>query len=272
MFAGRADPVDLVGDRLQPGPAVLVGEGMAGAHLGDIAGGMKLVAILVMSSRAVRPACRRWCSCPIRTRPSRSAHTALRSRHQLTKILRQARPDPPARRFRRWNVRGSPAGPRRRTRGSGSRACPAPLTSNSISRQEAERRQGQRDPRHERLDMGLGHADHPALGLLDGGIAGKQRGGMAVGADAQQHDIEQRPGRIEFGPRRRTISARSRSGARPRRDRRCRSRIGWMLAAGAQRSRKASRAIAILFSGSPAGTKRSSPMNQCTRSHGIRLR
>src|ERR1700680_3282685 len=28
-----------------------------------------------------------------------------------------------------------------------------------------ERRQGQRDPRYERLDIGLRHADHPALDL-----------------------------------------------------------------------------------------------------------
>ncbi len=47
MLAGQADPVDLVGDRHQPGPAVLVGQGVAGAHLGDVAGGMKLVAVLV---------------------------------------------------------------------------------------------------------------------------------------------------------------------------------------------------------------------------------
>ena len=46
MPAGPADPVDLIGDRLQPGPAVLVGEGMAGAHLGDVARGVKPVAIL----------------------------------------------------------------------------------------------------------------------------------------------------------------------------------------------------------------------------------
>ena len=46
MAAGLADPVDLVGDRLQPRPAVFVGERMAGAHLGDVAGGMKPVAVL----------------------------------------------------------------------------------------------------------------------------------------------------------------------------------------------------------------------------------
>src|SRR5450755_3365077 len=47
----------------------------------------------------------------------------------------------------------------------------------------AERRQGQRHPWHERLDMGPGHADHPAFDLLDGRIIRKQRCGMAVGPD-----------------------------------------------------------------------------------------
>src|SRR6267378_24486 len=46
MLAGLADPVDLIGDRLQPRPTVFIGEGLAGAHLGDVAGGMKYVAIL----------------------------------------------------------------------------------------------------------------------------------------------------------------------------------------------------------------------------------
>src|ERR1700761_147828 len=45
-----------------------------------------------------------------------------------------------------------------------------------------------------------------------------------------------------------------------------------MLAGGAQRSRNALRAIAQLLRGSSKGTNRSSPMNQCTRSQGIRLR
>ena len=47
VLAGLADAVDLVGDRLQPGPAVFVGERMARAHLGDIGGRMKSVAVLV---------------------------------------------------------------------------------------------------------------------------------------------------------------------------------------------------------------------------------
>ena len=51
--------VDLGGDRLQPGPAVLVGQGMAGAHLGDIAGGMETCRRPHRASRAALPASRR---------------------------------------------------------------------------------------------------------------------------------------------------------------------------------------------------------------------
>src|SRR6185312_3473763 len=61
----------------------------------------------------------------------------------------------------------------------------------------AERRQSQCDPRYERLDMGLWHVDHPARSLLSGRIARKQRGGVTIGPDAEQHKVEQRPGRIE---------------------------------------------------------------------------
>ena len=46
VAAGIAYPVDLIGDRLQPGPAIFVGERMTGAHLGDVAWGMKTVAVL----------------------------------------------------------------------------------------------------------------------------------------------------------------------------------------------------------------------------------
>src|ERR1700681_4014387 len=37
----------------------------------------------------------------------------------------------------------------------------------------AQRRQGQRHPRHERRDMRLRHANHPALGLFEGWIIRK---------------------------------------------------------------------------------------------------
>jgi len=54
MAAGLADPVDLVGDRLQPRPAIFIGEGLAGAHLGDVAQGVKPVAILVAPAQSLR--------------------------------------------------------------------------------------------------------------------------------------------------------------------------------------------------------------------------
>ena len=45
-LAFPGDAVDLVGDGLQPGPAIVVGERMAGAHLRDIAWRVKAVAVL----------------------------------------------------------------------------------------------------------------------------------------------------------------------------------------------------------------------------------
>src|ERR1700694_1256038 len=47
VFAGLADPVDLVGARPQPGPAVFIGEGVGGAPPGDVARWMNPVAVLV---------------------------------------------------------------------------------------------------------------------------------------------------------------------------------------------------------------------------------
>src|SRR5437764_11972695 len=45
-LASPAGAVNLVGNGLQPGPAVLVGEGMACGHLGDVTGGVKPVPVL----------------------------------------------------------------------------------------------------------------------------------------------------------------------------------------------------------------------------------
>src|ERR1700676_406637 len=53
MFAVSAYPVDLVGDGLQPWPAVLVGQGMSGAHLLDVAFGMKSVAVLASPAQSL---------------------------------------------------------------------------------------------------------------------------------------------------------------------------------------------------------------------------
>ena len=37
------------------------------------------------------------------------------------------------------------------------------------------------------------HAAHPAAALLQHRLAGEERGGVAVGAEAEQNDVEQRP-------------------------------------------------------------------------------
>src|SRR5579859_4971696 len=51
-----ADAIDLGGNGLEPGPAVLVGQGVACAHLGDVAGRMELVGVLVWPAE---PRCQR---------------------------------------------------------------------------------------------------------------------------------------------------------------------------------------------------------------------
>ncbi len=135
MLARFAAPVDFVCDRLQPGPAVLIGEGMAGFHLGDVACGMELVAILIAPAEPLGQFIARWCSCPIRIRPSRSLRTGSRRRH-CSRNSPEAPPDPTAILSRLRNAHGSPAGPRHPAPASGSHAFRAPLASNSISRQE----------------------------------------------------------------------------------------------------------------------------------------
>src|SRR5258708_39473379 len=55
-LAGLADAIDLVGNRLQPRPAVLVGQRMARAHFRDIAGGVEPVAVLATPAQARGPA------------------------------------------------------------------------------------------------------------------------------------------------------------------------------------------------------------------------
>ena len=155
VLAGLADPVDLGGDGLQPGPAILVGQRLAGAHLGDVAGGVKPVAILVSPAQPFGQRFARSCSCPSRTRPSRSARRASVACHRHENSP-AARPGRPARWSRRWSARGSPAGSRRRARASRSRACPAPADLEQHFAAGGERGQGQGDPRHEGLDMRLG--------------------------------------------------------------------------------------------------------------------
>ena len=267
-LAGLADPVDLVGNRLQPGPAILVGQRLAGAHLGDIAGGVKPVAILVAPADPLRPAFRRWCFCPSRKRPSRPARTAFRSgvSHENSP---EARPHRPARSSRRWSARGRPAGSRHRARASRSRACPTPATSNSISRQEASAGKVSVTRGTNGSTCALRHADHPALGFL------------------QRRIIRETARRC--GRRARRPSARDRTTAGRVQPVRAIERFQLALVAlgafvgtcgiGRDRMDVGRRRAAIqkgcrapspcCCGGSPAGTKRSSPMNQCTRSHGI---
>src|ERR1700760_3546629 len=52
MVADITDPLDLVRNRLQPWPAVFVGERMACAHLGDVACGVKAIAVFKRPSQA----------------------------------------------------------------------------------------------------------------------------------------------------------------------------------------------------------------------------
>ena len=83
----RAGAVDLVGDRLQPRPAVIVGERVARAHLLDIGLGMEAVAVLEAPAEARRRALRRSCSCPSPRRPSPPARKACIA--TPSEILRQ---------------------------------------------------------------------------------------------------------------------------------------------------------------------------------------
>ena len=182
-------------------PAVLVGKRMARAHLGDIARRVKPVAVLIGPVQACRPACRRWCSCPSRTRPSPPARRAS-CRHRPRKFSGSAAAIAPARPSRRCECarfagRSSPVEHARQDRALvGARDFEqhfaAGASAGSVSVTAA------RTARH----GALGTPTTQRLGLVDGGIAGKQRGGMAVGADAHQHQIEQRtrPGSSASAP------------------------------------------------------------------------
>src|SRR3954469_20406404 len=105
MSDGHADPVDLVGDRLQPGPAVFIGEGLAGAHLGDVAGGMKSVAVLVAPTEPLG----QFVANGALARAGYTHHDE-RARHLARFTVHgnspEAPPHPPARSSRRWNARG----------------------------------------------------------------------------------------------------------------------------------------------------------------------
>src|SRR5665213_3117460 len=123
MFACLAEPVDLVGDRLQPGPAIFVGEGMAGAHLGDVAGGMKLVAILIAPAQPFGELVGdgALARAGYAHHHQRAGHLAFVIGHENSP---EARPHRPARWSRQANAPASRAGFRHPARGSKSRAWP----------------------------------------------------------------------------------------------------------------------------------------------------
>src|SRR5260370_29031178 len=111
MFAGVADPVDLLGDRLQPWPPIFIGKGLAGAHLGDVARGVKPVAILVAPAQSLRQ--------PFpdgALARAGHAHHDQRAWHSPDVIGHEdspeAQPDPRARLSRPWNARGLRPGSR----------------------------------------------------------------------------------------------------------------------------------------------------------------
>ena len=77
---------------------------------------------------------------------------------------------------------------------------------------------------------------------------------MAVGADAHQHEIEQRPGRIELIGAIERFQLASRSGGRLRPGSALSVGIGWMLACGrAAIEEKPAAPCAMLLRGSSAG-------------------
>src|SRR5216683_2997516 len=80
-----------------------------------------------------------------------------------------------------------------RTKGSpdGASGCMAFLP------RRGERRKRQRDARHERLEAGVLDADHPTLLFEQRRSMREQRSGVPIGGEPHQHELEQRPRRIE---------------------------------------------------------------------------
>src|SRR4051812_2747755 len=134
VLALVTDPRDLVGNSVEPGPAVLVGEGMAGPHLLDIAGGMKAVAVLETPAEALAE---RFCN--------RALARARHAHHdQCTRCFNARHEFPPGSAawstsqmvspFERARTAGRVSPLSRRVK-IGCLSCPA--ISNSISRQDA---------------------------------------------------------------------------------------------------------------------------------------
>src|SRR5258708_26587887 len=123
MFAVLAYPVDLVGNGLQPRPAILVGQGKPGTHLLDIAFRMKPVAVLASPVQPLGELAGNGAL-------ARAGHAHDNERAGRTAGFIGHENSPAGRRYPRaiWsrprNARGPPADPPRPIRGSESRACP----------------------------------------------------------------------------------------------------------------------------------------------------
>src|SRR6516164_8900515 len=121
VHARATQAIDLAGNRAQPGPAVLVGQGLAGAHLGDVAGGVEFVAVLVEPAQA-------FGQCLADGALARSGYAHHDEGAQRAcdisghENLPGAQRDPPARRSRHWRARDWRAGSRPRGLASRSRA------------------------------------------------------------------------------------------------------------------------------------------------------
>ena len=234
--------------------------------LSTLACGVKPVAILEPPAQPSRRALRRSCSCRSPRRPSRPARRAV-----LPAIdPPESRRDPAARRSRRRTCARRRAGSRLRTARVKIALFSAPPTRNSISRQEAS--------------AGKVRVTRGTKGST-----------CAFGTPTTQRSVSRAPDRREtarrYGRRGPCPSARDRTAdvsgrARPRRrtlqflSRKARRR-GLIGAGGRGRNRMNAvrRRATIQKTCAPChvadrvagGTKRSSPMNQCTRCQGILL-
>src|ERR1700754_331162 len=123
MSAHLAYPLDLVGDGVQPGPAIFVGERMPGAHLLDIAFRVKPVTVLEAPVQSFgKLACHRGFA------GTGYAHDDQGARCLAEFITHENSPamprDPPATSSRQRKPHAPPEDLRQPARASISRACP----------------------------------------------------------------------------------------------------------------------------------------------------
>src|SRR5579863_6485022 len=109
MALGLANPLDLVGNGAEPRPAIVIGERMPRAHLGDIAFGVKFIAVLESPSQTISEG--GGDRALARTRDAHHDQGAGRFVRSVVQASpRQPRPGPPARPSHRSRAPGWPAG------------------------------------------------------------------------------------------------------------------------------------------------------------------